>query len=291
MIDIDIVCPIYKNSETLEDLVLSFKKQKDVNIKSIVFPMTLSHTEEDDVIRDIIKRYNIISFELEKEQFSHSLTREKAIREYCSSSIIVMISPDIKLANENTFYNLVKDIADKKSVYNFARQICDNKSIEKYIREKNYPKESYFVSKEDIPNMQFMAYFASDACSAYDREVFIKLNGYQGYDIMMSEDTLYSKFVLDAGYKKKYCADAVVIHSHKYTLKQLYKRYYDTGVFHEQVNLFNDTKIEGSGKKLAFYVLKQAIKHFNIPVLFRWLPDMSARYLGMKKGKKEGKKK
>ena len=291
MIDIDIVCPIYKNSETLEDLVLSFKKQKDVNIKSIVFPMTLSHTEEDDVIRDIIKRYNIISFELEKEQFSHSLTREKAIREYCSSSIIVMISPDIKLANENTFYNLVKDIADKKSVYNFARQICDNKSIEKYIREKNYPKESYFVSKEDIPNMQFMAYFASDACSAYDREIFIKLNGYQGYDIMMSEDALYSKFVLDAGYKKKYCADAVVIHSHKYTLKQLYKRYYDTGVFHEQVNLFNDTKIEGSGKKLAFYVLKQAIKHFNIPVLFRWLPDMSARYLGMKKGKKEGKKK
>ena len=291
MIDIDIVCPIYKNSETLEDLVLSFKKQKDVNIKSIVFPMTLSHTEEDDVIRDIIKRYNIISFELEKEQFSHSLTREKAIREYCSSSIIVMISPDIKLANENTFYNLVKDIADKKSVYNFARQICDNKSIEKYIREKNYPKESYFVSKEDIPNMQFMAYFASDACSAYDREIFIKLNGYQGYDIMMSEDTLYSKFILDAGYKKKYCADAVVIHSHKYTLKQLYKRYYDTGVFHEQVNLFNDTKIEGSGKKLAFYVLKQAIKHFNIPVLFRWLPDMSARYLGMKKGKKEGKKK
>ena len=291
MIYIDIVCPIYKNSETLEDLVLSFKKQKDVNIKSIVFPMTLSHTEEDDVIRDIIKRYNIISFELEKEQFSHSLTREKAIREYCSSSIIVMISPDIKLANENTFYNLVKDIADKKSVYNFARQICDNKSIEKYIREKNYPKESYFVSKEDIPNMQFMAYFASDACSAYDREVFIKLNGYQGYDIMMSEDALYSKFILDAGYKKKYCADAVVIHSHKYTLKQLYKRYYDTGVFHEQVNLFNDTKIEGSGKKLAFYVLKQAIKHFNIPVLFRWLPDMSARYLGMKKGKKEGKKK
>lgn len=291
MIDIDIVCPIYKNSETLEDLVLSFKKQKDVNIKNIVFPMTLSHTEEDDVIRDIIKRYNIISFEVEKEQFSHSLTREKAIREYCSSPIVVMISPDIRLANENTFYNLVKDIAEKKSVYNFARQICDNKSIEKYIREKNYPKESYFVSKEDIPNMQFMAYFASDACSAYDREVFIKLNGYQGYDIMMSEDTLYSKFVLDAGYKKKYCADAVVIHSHKYTLKQLYERYYDTGVFHEQVNLFNDTKIEGSGKKLAFYVLKQAIKHFNIPVLFRWLPDMSARYLGMKKGKKEGKKK
>ena len=65
MIDIDIVCPIYKESASLENLVKSFATQKGVNIKKIIFPVTLSHTEEDDVIRDIVKRYNIISFELE----------------------------------------------------------------------------------------------------------------------------------------------------------------------------------------------------------------------------------
>ena len=291
MIDIDIVCPIYKDSQTLEDLVKSFATQKEVNIKKIVFPVTLSHTEEDDVIRDIVKRYNITAFELEKEQFSHSLTREKAMREYCVSSIVVMISQDIKLTNEEVFYNLVKDIASKETVYNYARQICTNKSIEKYIRAKNYPEESYYVTKDDVEKMKFMAYFASDACSAYDREVFIKENGYHGYDIMMSEDALYSKIILDAGYKKKYCGDAVVEHSHKYTLKQLYKRYYDTGVFQSQVTFFKDVKMEGAGMSLAMYVLKQALKHFDIPVLFRWMPDMAARYLGLKKGKKAGSKK
>ena len=291
MIDIDIVCPIYKDSQTLEALVKSFATQKGVNIKKIVFPVTLSHTEEDDVIRDIIKRYNITSFEMEKEQFSHSLTREKAIREYCVSPIVVMISQDIKLTDENVFYNLVKDIASKETVYNFAKQICTNKSIEKYIRAKNYPSESYYITKDDVEKMKFMAYFASDACSAYDREVFIKENGYHGYDIMMSEDALYSKIILDAGYKKKYCADAVVEHSHKYTLKQLYKRYYDTGVFQSQVTFFQDVKMEGAGMSLAMSVLKQALKHFDIPVLFRWLPDMTARYLGIKKGKKAGSKK
>jgi len=251
----------------------------------------LSHTDEDDIIREIIKKYHITSFEIEKENFSHSLTREKAIKEYCESPIIVMISQDIVLTNENVFYNLVSSIDAHESVYNFARQISKYKSIEKYIRQKNYPTESYFVSKEDVEKMQFMAYFASDACSAYDREVFIKLGGYQGFDIMMSEDALYSKVVLDAGYKKKYCADAVVEHSHKYTLKQLYKRYYDTGVFESQVKLFDDIKLESSGKSLAFYVLGQALKHFNIPVLFRWLPDMTSRYLGHKKGRKAGLKK
>ena len=290
MIEIDIVCPIYKDSQTLEDLVKSFSAQKDVKINNIVFPVTLSHTEEDDVIRDIIKRYNITSFELEKEQFSHSLTREKAIKEYCSSKIVVMISQDIKLTDENVFYNLVKDIDSGETVYNFAKQICTNKSIEKYIRAKNYPSESYYVTNSDVEKMKFMAYFASDACSAYNRDIFISVGGYGGYDIMMSEDALYSKIILEAGYKKKYCADAIVEHSHKYTLKQLYKRYYDTGVFQSQITFFKNTKMEGAGMALAMYVLKQALKHFDIPVLFRWLPDMTARYLGIKKGKKVGSK-
>ena len=291
MIEIDIVCPIYKDSNSLEDLVKSFSEQKEVKINKIVFPLTLSHTEEDNIIRDIIKKYNIISFELEKEKFSHSLTRELAIKEYCSSKIVVMISQDIKLTNELVFYNLVKDIDSGETVYNFAKQICTNKSIEKYIRAKNYPAESYYVVNSDVEKMKFMAYFASDACSAYNRDIFIKLGGYGGYDIMMSEDALYSKIILDAGYKKKYCADAIVEHSHKYTLKQLYKRYYDTGVFQSQITFFKDVKMEGAGMSLALYVLKQALKHFDIPVLFRWFPDMLARYLGIKKGKKVGSKK
>lgn len=291
MIDIDIVCPIYKDSQTLEALVKSFYTQKEVNIKNIIFPVTLSHSDEDDIIRDIIKRYNITSFELEKENFSHSLTREKAIKEYCSSHIVVMISQDIKLTNEEVFYHLVESIDKGETVYNFAKQICTNKSIEKYIRAKNYPQDSYVVTNDDVEKMKFMAYFASDACSAYNRDIFLKVGGYGGYNIMMSEDALYSKIILDAGYKKGYCADAIVEHSHKYTLKQLYKRYYDTGIFQSQVTFFKDVKMEGSGMKLAMYVLKQALKHFDIPVLFRWFPDMFARWLGMKKGKKAGSKK
>lgn len=288
MIEIDIVCPIYKESQSLEKLVKSFYEQKNIKINKIVFPLTISHTDEDEVIRDIIRRYSITSFELEKENFSHSLTREKAIKEYCISNIVVMISQDIKLTNDMVFYNLVKDIDSGETVYNFARQICTNKSIEKYIRQKNYPSESYVVQNDDVKKMGFMAFFASDACSAYNREIFVKVGGYAGYDIMMSEDALYSKIILEAGYKKKYCADAIVNHSHKYTLKQLYKRYYDTGVFQSHVTLFNDVKMEGAGMSLALYVLKQALKHFDIPVLFRWLPDMTSRYLGIKKGKKAG---
>lgn len=286
MIKIDIVCPIYNGYNYLQELYDSFYQQKDIMINKIVFPVTITTDDEMGKIRSFIKEKNIISFEVSKEEFSHSLTREKAIREYCDSDIVVMISQDIKLTNDMVFYNLVKDIANKTTVYNYARQICTNKTIEKYIRKKNYPEQSYIVSKEDIEKMQLMAFFASDACSAYDRNVFLKLGGYGGYDVMMNEDQLYSKIILDAGYKKKYCADAIVEHSHKYKLKQLYNRYYETGVFYSKVKVFDEYKSTDSGLKLALYVLKKALLRFDIPVLFRWLPDMTARYLGMKKGKK-----
>lgn len=282
---VDIVCPIYKGFEYLKTLYDSFYNQRNIIVNKVIFPITNSHDEEMKQIKDFVLQNNIISFEIEKENFSHSLTREKAIREYCESKIVIMLSQDVKLTNDDVFYNLVKDIYSGESVYNFARQICTNKSIEKYIRNKNYPVNSYYVSKSDVEKMQLMAFFSSDACAAYNRDVFISVGGYNGYDVMMGEDMLYSKIILDNGYKKKYCADAIVEHSHKYTLKQLYKRYYDTGVFHSKVKVFDEYKSTDSGVKLALYVLKQALKHFDIPVLLRWLPDMTARYLGMKKGR------
>ena len=285
MLELDVVCPCYKNLDQIKSLVEHLKLQKDIDIKSMVFPLTLSVEEVDNQIIDFFKEKNIKYFTETTETFSHSLTREKAIRDYCKSKLVILISQDVVLFDENALYNLASKI-DDEYIYGFGRQICTNKSIEKYIRKKNYPEESYTVSKEDIEKMQLMAFFTSDAFSCINRDKFIELDGYQGYNVMFAEDMLYSKFLLDKGYKKVYAADAVVEHSHKYTLKQLYKRYYETGKFHAEIKVFDQYKSTDSGMKLALYVLKEALKHFDIPVLFRWLPDMSARYLGMKKGRK-----
>ena len=286
MMSVDIVCPIYKNYEQLVRLYDALNKQVDVKINRFVFPMTISEDEEiDNKIRQFIKDKNITSFEVTKEEFSHSLTREKAIKEYCKSDLVILCSQDVVFFDEHAINKLASSI-NEEVIYAYGRQICQNHSIERYIRKKNYPKESYVVSKDDIDKMQLMAFFASDAFSCISRKHFLELNGYQGYNVMFAEDMLYSKFILDAGYKKAYVSEAVVAHSHKYKLKQLYNRYYETGKFHKEIGLFNQYKSTDSGLKLAVYVLGQALIHFNIPVLFRWRPDMAARYLGMKKGKK-----
>ena len=282
---LDVVCPVYKNFEQITYLLDSIKKQKGISINRIVCPLTLSNELIDNKIESYFKENNICYFKVNKDEFSHSLTREKAIRNYCQKNIVVLLSQDIKFFNEYSIYNLASSI-DGNIVYSYGRQICSNRSIERYIREKNYPKESYIVSKEDIERLQLMAFFASDAFSALDRNVFLKLNSYNGFDVMMNEDQLYSKIILDAGYKKRYVAEAIVEHSHKYKLRNLYERYYQTGIFYKKVKIFDEYKSTDSGIKLAFYVLKQALKNFDIPVLLRWLPDMTSRYLGMRKGRK-----
>ena len=285
-IQIDIVCPVFEKLDEIASLYESFALQKDVKINKVVFPVTLSDEEKTNAVIDYLKKNNITYFTVKKEDFSHSLTRQKAIEQYCESKIVVMMSQDIKLVNEHSLYNLVKTIDSGESAFNYGRQICTNHTIERYIRKKNYPTESKLVSAKDIDEMGLFAFFSSDAFSAYNRDIFLGLGGYNGFDVMMSEDMLFSYYVLTNGYSKMYVGDAEVIHSHRYKLKQLYERYYLNGIFFKKVKLFDGYGSSGEGLKLAIYTFFQALIHFNIPVLFIWLPNMAARFLGMRKGKK-----
>ena len=283
MITVDVVCPLCHADQYIGRLIENIKKQENVSIGNVVFALT-----EDGDTSAVIEQINAEGytfFSVEKEEFSHSLTREKAIFEYCSSDIVIMMSQDVNVLGTNAFFELANAL-NEQIVYAYGKQICKKKTIEHYVRRKNYGEESYIVSKDDVGKMQLKAFFASDAFSAYYRPVFVALNGYDNIHMMMNEDMYYAKKIIDAGYKKAYVSEAVVEHSHKLKLKQLYRRYYETGRWFAQHPEFDNYKTTDSGLKLAFYVLGQALKHFNIPVLFRWLPDMAARYLGMKKGKK-----
>ena len=283
MLQVDVVCPLYRADNYIDALIENLKKQQGVAYGSVVFCVT----EDGDTtaVKQKIAAAGYTFFLLEKSEFSHSLTRERAIEEYCSSDVVVMLSQDVVLSNERSICELASAI-DGEVVYAYGRQVCRKKTIEHYVRQKNYGEQSQIVSAEDVEKLQLKAFFASDAFSAYHRPTFLKLGGYDHQHMMMSEDMYYAKKVIDAGYKKAYVATAVVEHAHKLKLKQLYQRYYATGVWFKDHPEFDGYKTTDTGLKLAFYVLGQALKHFNIPVLFRWLPDMTARYLGMKKGKK-----
>nr|WP_283625043.1 hypothetical protein [Clostridium butyricum] len=95
----------------------------------------------------------------------------------------------------------------------------------------------------------------SDASSAVLSKVYRELNAYDGKRMPTKEDMYFDHKLINAGYRIKYCADSEVYHSHDFTYRQLYKRYYDTGIFFKQNKYFKDYKSNESGVDLAKYEL------------------------------------
>lgn len=277
---VEIICPLYNAAEYIENLDKSLKTQKNVDIESITYILTKSNDTSEQILKQISANYDVV----EKKDFSHSTVRENVAMK-SQSDILVFITQDIDIRNNDWLCNLIAPIIAGEVDATFSRQLTKYNNIEKYTRERNYPKESYVVSKEDVDKMGLRAFFFSDASSAIKTETFKKLNGYDGKKLPTNEDQYIAYKLIMNGYKIKYCADSVVYHSHKFTLKQLYKRYYDTGLFYKQENYLDNFGTTKTGGDLAKYIFKRAIQDRNWKVLVRFIPDMVVRYLGMKMGK------
>ena len=273
---ISIICPIYNGESYIENLnenILNQKLKEEHTFK-ISYVLTRSYDKSEK----ILKRLNCNYIQIEAKDYSHSKTREMMASKV-DGDIIVFISQDIKIKNNMWLQNLINPIINGECEASFSRQIGEDNSIEKYTRERNYPAESRIVSKEEIDKYQIRTFFFSDASSAVLSKVYWELNAYDGKDMPTNEDMYFAYKLINAGYRIKYCADSEVYHSHRFTYKQLYKRYYDTGIFFKQNPYFLNYKSNESGFDLAKYVFKRAIEEKNIKVLLRILPDFTVRFV------------
>lgn len=278
---VSILCPLYEAEQYLEGLEYRLHKQKDVEIAEVIY----AYTESKDNTKKLLDQMGCEYITVEKNQFSHSLTREE-LSKVATGDILVFISQDVIMDREDWLYNLVNPIIKDEAQASFSRQLCTNNTIEKYIREKNYPKESRLVSKQDIDRLGFLTFFYSDASSACRKDVYETVNKYDQKDLIINEDMYLAYKLIMNGYKIKYCGDSEVIHSHTFTLEQLFKRYFDTGVFLKQNDYFLKYNSNDSGLALAKYVFKRALEDKNFKVLFNIIPNFASRFIGNNMGKR-----
>ncbi|WP_252247657.1 glycosyltransferase [Clostridium sp. ZS6] len=280
---ISIICPLYNAENYIVDLnnnILTQELDSEQELE-VLYVLTRSKDKSENILKKLKCNYCIV----EPKDFSHSKTREMMANKV-SGDIIIFISQDVKMKNKLWLKNLVAPIIKGECEASFSRQICENNSIEKYTREKNYPEESRIVSKDDIEQYGLLTFFYSDASSAVNAKVYKELNAYDGKNIIINEDMYFAHKLIHAGHRIKYCADSEVYHSHDFTFKQLYNRYFDTGVFFKENSYLMKYKGNESGLTLAKYVFKRALKEKNIKVLISLLPNFGVRYIAMKRGQK-----
>lgn len=283
---IDIICPLYNAEKYIENQYNQIKSQGFYNnIKNINYIITESKDGTLSVVERLQNEDEKIKFSvIKKQEFSHSLSREKVAKN-STADILVFITQDVKIERDDWLEKIATPIANGEVEACYSRQLCENYTLERYTRECNYPSRSVIKTKDDIEKLGLNTFFFSDASSAIKTDIFKKLNGYDGKDFPTNEDMYIAYKLITNGYKIKYCADSEVVHSHKFTLKQQYKRYYDTGKFFKQNEYLNKYKVNKSGSKLAMYVLRRAWQEKNWRVLLNFIPNMTARFIGMKVGK------
>lgn len=283
---IDIICPVYNAENYVEKQYIQIKQQTFYkNIKNINYIITESKDKTLSTVEGLQQEDEKIKYSvIKKQKFSHSLSREKVAKN-STADILVFITQDVKIEKTDWLEKLATPIYNGDVAACYSRQLCENSTIERYTRECNYPSRSIIKTKDDIEKLGLNTFFFSDASSAIKTDIFKKLNGYDGKNFPTNEDMYIAYKLITNGYKIKYCADSEVVHSHKFTLKQQYKRYYDTGKFFKQNEYLNKYKVNKSGGKLAVYVLKRAWQEKNWKVLFNFIPNIMARFIGMKVGK------
>lgn len=164
-----------------------------------------------------------------REKFNHGGTREEA-RRFLNTEIVCMLTPDAYVENEHTLEALVTPIIQGKSSIAYSRQIPHKGAdfFESFPREYNYPSESHLRSIEDMHLYGVYTFFCSDSCAAYSNQALEEIGGFQS--VLLGEDTVAVAKLLRKGHKIAYVAEAIVQHSHRYTLLEEFRRCFDTGL-------------------------------------------------------------
>jgi len=71
----------------------------------------------------------------------------------------------------------------------------------------------------------------SNSFASYNIQILNHMNGFPE-KIILGEDMYVSAKMILNGYKTYYCSEAIVKHSHNYSLFEEFRRYFDIGVSH-----------------------------------------------------------
>jgi rhamnosyltransferase len=278
---VSVIIPTLNAGRYAEGIIQSLAQQTKKPTEIIIVDST-----SEDGTAGIFERAGAVVHTVARERFHHAEVRNRAALE-ARGEVLVFMTQDALPADSSCLERLIAPLDEGRAIASFARQVPgpDATPLERFARETNYPPESRIASRASAGSLGARAYFFSNSFSAVARVAFEKLGGFPCHTIM-NEDMLFAAKLLRAGHRIAYVADALVIHSHRYSLAQTLKRYFDIGVVFEQAR----TELSGLplGRDGAAYVgklLTQLAREWN----YHWMPlavaESAAKILGVALGK------
>lgn len=288
---VDLIIPVYHPDEKLERLIEKINSQT-LKPDHVFFMQTLTGTEEDVRVREILERAgHAVVTTLEKREFDHGGTRNRGAA-MSQADYMLFMTQDAVPVDDMLIENLRRAMEAGEDIATaYGRQLPDDKVgvIEHYTRRFNYPPESSTKTKADLPVLGIKTYFCSNVCAMYRRTVYEQMGGFVLHTIF-NEDMIMASKVIQAGYRIAYAAEAEVVHAHRYTYREQFRRNFDLAVSQRQYReVFDGIRSESEGIRLV----KKTMKYLLSKGKWYLVPDLilqsGFKFLGYRFGKKYDK--
>lgn len=222
---------------------------------------------------------------VQRADFDHGAVRDAAART-CESDYLWFLTQDAIPADPICLEELLKAVQDESVACAYGRQLASQKAgrIEQLNREMNYPERSFVRTAADIPSLQIRAFFLSNTCCLYKRDIYLRCGGFQ-HELPTNEDMLMAASFLQQGYATAYCAAACVWHTHRQTIRQWYRRSFDIGAFMEMFRgRLKGVQALGEGRKYVFTMSCRLLREGRVVSLLHFALICAARLLGDRAG-------
>lgn len=280
---ISVVIPVLNAEKDLPGLLKALSEQTLQADEIIV-----TDSESSDRTRQIAEAEGVRVIPVLRKEFDHGGTRDMALRASLGD-IVVFLTQDAVPAESSFLEKLIRPLSEEGVAVVTGRQLPKKSAtrVERLVRIFNYPAESHIRSEADVEKMGIKAFFCSDVCAAYNREIYLELGGFE-HPLKTNEDMFFAAKTLRNGYKVAYAADAQVFHSHNLTLKEQYQRNRIQGYEIERHrDLLGNVSQVPEGWKLVRYMSAQLLKEGRLVSFAHFGLDCCARFMGSRIGRRK----
>lgn len=221
---ISVIVPTFNPGSTFGGLIDSLRMQT-VEVRDI----QIIDSESEDGTADAARKLDCNVTVLPRRSFDHGGARNLGAA-MASGNILVFLTQDALPVSKDFIARLIEPIDGRITAAAYARQIPGPEATptEAFARLYNYPPESSSRHISSVHRRTLKTFFFSNAASAINRACFEEVGRFPS-PVSTNEDMLLCARLMDAGYQIAYVAEAEVIHSHEFSLAEVFQRYFRIG--------------------------------------------------------------
>jgi rhamnosyltransferase len=281
---ISVVIPVKDGGADLARCLDAIGRQETESEVELVVVDSGSADESVEVARSRGARVH----EIPPEEFGHGRTRNLGAS-LARGDVLVFTSQDAYAADERWLSRLVAPLAREEVAGSYGRQLphTDAAPPERYFLDYLYGPDPRIQRLGADGEPIFEQTLFSNVSSAMRRFIWEEFPFAD--DLIMSEDQEWSRRVLRAGYELVYVADAAVHHSHRYSIVDAFRRFFDSGVSAER-SYAAGGNASGALRRAGVKYAKGEVEWLWESDQRRWIPYAAvyelAKFTGMQLGRR-----